>query len=102
MAILVAGGIAGFGEQSLKLFESELKEAVMPFVEKNYRTQNGMPTTGHWPVYHWEDCKHYMPVLKIQTCFLTSAYSVPAGLPISRQLSDPQYEFMKNNASTNQ
>jgi enterochelin esterase-like enzyme len=33
------GGLAGFGEQSLKKFEDELKNAVIPFVEKNYRTK---------------------------------------------------------------
>ncbi len=35
------GGIAGFGEAALKSFENELKENVMPFVDKNYRTKTG-------------------------------------------------------------
>src|SRR6187549_631282 len=39
------GGIAGFGEQSLQLFERELKEAVMPVVEKNYRIAKGSANT---------------------------------------------------------
>ena len=30
---------AGFGERTLKLFESELKRCVIPFVEKNYRAE---------------------------------------------------------------
>jgi enterochelin esterase-like enzyme len=33
------GGIASFGERSLQLFENELKQAVIPVVEKNYRAQ---------------------------------------------------------------
>jgi enterochelin esterase-like enzyme len=40
-----AGGIAGFGERSLQLFERELKEAVMPVVEKNYRIAKGSTNT---------------------------------------------------------
>ena len=34
-----SGGIAGFGEQSLRSFENELKQTVMPFVESNFRTE---------------------------------------------------------------
>ncbi|HEV8505885.1 MAG TPA: alpha/beta hydrolase-fold protein [Chitinophagaceae bacterium] len=33
------GGLAGFGEQSLKRFEDELKNVVIPFVESNYRAE---------------------------------------------------------------
>jgi enterochelin esterase-like enzyme len=31
------GGIAGFGEQTLRMFENELKQNVIPVVESNYR-----------------------------------------------------------------
>ena len=50
MEILVAVALAGFGEHHYRLFESELKEAVIPFVEKNYRTANGckQPGTGRF------------------------------------------------------
>ncbi|RYY13561.1 MAG: esterase, partial [Chitinophagaceae bacterium] len=34
-----AGGLAGFGEQVLRMFENELKVALIPFVEKNYRVR---------------------------------------------------------------
>src|SRR5678815_5033576 len=36
---LSGGGLAGFGELVLKRFEDELKNAVIPFVEKSYRTE---------------------------------------------------------------
>ncbi|MFX5709836.1 alpha/beta hydrolase-fold protein, partial [Acinetobacter baumannii] len=32
-----SGGISGFGEAALKLFENELKKSLIPFIEKNYR-----------------------------------------------------------------
>ena len=64
MEILVAGGLAGFGENSLKLFENELKQAVMPFVEKNYRTLKRMQITGHWPAYQWVVYKHLYAGIK--------------------------------------
>ena len=38
---LGGGGMAGFGEQSLKTFEKELKQSVIPFVENNFRTETG-------------------------------------------------------------
>ena len=33
------GGSAGFGEQSLKTFENELKQSVIPYIEKNFRVE---------------------------------------------------------------
>ena len=34
----MAGG--GFGEEGLKAFAQEMKESIIPFIEKNYRTKN--------------------------------------------------------------
>ena len=39
---LGAGGLAGFGEPTLRMFENELKLSVVPFVEKNYRVKPGV------------------------------------------------------------
>ena len=32
-------GAQGFGENTLRMFERELKQCIIPFVEKNYRTE---------------------------------------------------------------
>lgn len=42
---LSGGGLQGFGEKSLQLFERELKDALMPFVNKNFRTATGNTNT---------------------------------------------------------
>lgn len=34
-----SGGIGGFGEQSLKTFENELKQVLIPFIESKFRTE---------------------------------------------------------------
>ncbi len=34
-----SGGLRQFGEQSLKTFENELKQVLMPFIETNFRTE---------------------------------------------------------------
>ncbi|GGB77125.1 hypothetical protein GCM10011325_00800 [Dyadobacter sediminis] len=37
----MAGGIAGFNENALKMFENELKAGAVPFVESNFRAETG-------------------------------------------------------------
>lgn len=93
------GGIAGFGEASLKLFENELKQVLIPFIEKNFRTGTtannralaGLSMGGLQTLYAGirnTDLFAYLGV------FSSGWWSnQPA-------LSDPQYLFMKNNAST--
>jgi enterochelin esterase-like enzyme len=41
LVVMVDGNMpsSGFGQESMKLFEKELKQAVIPFVEKNYRVK---------------------------------------------------------------
>jgi hypothetical protein len=33
------GTMGGFGERTLKVFEAEVKNCIIPFVEKNYRAE---------------------------------------------------------------
>ena len=41
MQTLVAGGFNPNGiENAMKMFEKEMKQAIIPFVEKNYRAIN--------------------------------------------------------------
>ncbi len=94
-----SGGIAGFGERSLQTFENELKQSVIPFVEKSYRvatdaksralaglSMGGLQTL-HAGIKN-SDLFSYLGVF-------SSGWwaNQPA-------LSTPQYDFMKNNAAT--
>jgi enterochelin esterase-like enzyme len=97
IVIMVDGNMpsAGFGMEALNLFERELKECVIPFVEKNYRVKTdaksralaglsmGGLQTLHAGVRN-TDMFAYLGV------FSSGWWSnQPA-------LSDPQYEYMKN------
>lgn len=92
-------GIAGFNEQALKAFESELTLNVIPFMEKNYRVANGagsralagLSMGGLQTLYagiRHTDLFSYLGVF-------SSGWwnNQPA-------LYTPQYEFMKANAAT--
>ena len=91
-----SGGIAGFGEQSLRMFENELKQSVMPIVEKNYRAATdagsralaGLSMGGLQTLY-----------AGVKNTKLFSYLGVFSSGWFSNQpaLSNPQYEFMKNN-----
>ena len=92
----MGGGVAGFNENALKAFENELKNAVIPVVESNYRVLNdgkkralaglsmGGLQTLHAGVRNTE-MFNYLGV------FSSGWWSN------NTKLSDPQYEFMKNN-----
>jgi enterochelin esterase-like enzyme len=91
------GGIAGFGEQVLRMFENELKQVVIPMVERNYRVQTdaksralaGLSMGGLQTLY-----------AGIKNTDLFSYLGVfSSGWFANRpEISDSQYEFMKNNA----
>lgn len=96
---LSSGGIGGFGEQALKNFENELKQSVIPFVEKKYRTLNtsdnralaGLSMGGLQTLY-----------AGVRNSAMFSHLGVFCSGWWSNQpaLSNPQYDFMKENAAT--
>jgi enterochelin esterase-like enzyme len=96
---LGSGGIAGFGEKSLQLFERELKESVMPVVEKNYRIAKGSANTALAGLSMGGLQTLYAGVRNTAMFAYLGVFSSGwwANQPA---LSDPQYEFMKNNAAT--
>jgi enterochelin esterase-like enzyme len=94
-----AGGLAGFNENVLRAFENELKQGAIPFVESNYRAATdaqhralaGLSMGGLQTLY-----------AGIQNTDLFSALGVFSSgwFANNPKLSDPQYAFMKTNAST--
>lgn len=94
-----SGGIAGFGEKSLQLFEKELKEAVMPFVEKNYRIAKGSANTALAGLSLGGLQTLYAGIKNTDHFAYLGVFSSGwwANQPA---LSNPQYEFIKNYAST--
>ena len=91
-------GMFGFGENTLKMFEEELKRCVIPCVEKNYRAETdaknralaGLSMGGLQTLY-----------VGLNNTDLFSALGVFSSgwiLPIQSTLADAQYALMKKNA----
>jgi enterochelin esterase-like enzyme len=99
IVVMVDGNIPskGFGEDALITFENEMKECVIPFVEKNFRVKTepnnralaGLSMGGLQTLH-----------VGVKNTQLFSYLGVFSSGWWSNQpaLSDPQYAFMKNNA----
>jgi enterochelin esterase-like enzyme len=98
IVIMVDGNfpLNGFGEESLKVFEKELKQNIIPFVEKNYRVKAetqyralaGLSMGGIQTLYAGmrnTDMFSYLGVFS------------SGWFASQKELTDPQYEYWKNN-----
>ncbi|RDB02632.1 alpha/beta hydrolase-fold protein [Runella aurantiaca] len=93
------GGVAGFGEPQLRAFENELKNAAIPFIESNFRVETdaknralaGLSMGGLQTLYAG---------IKNTPMFSSLGVFSSGWWANNTKLSDPQYEFMKNNSST--
>ena len=93
-----AGGIANFGERTLLQFENELKNVVIPFVEKNYRASTESKdralaglSMGGLQTLHAGIRNHQL--------FSYLGVFSSGWFANNPTLSDPQYKFMKDNAT---
>ena len=100
IVVMVDGNLpsSGFGEEGLKLYEKELKQAVIPFVEKNYRVKTdansralaGLSMGGIQTLYTG---------IKNTNMFAYLGVFSSGWFTNQPELSNPQYDFMKNNAA---
>jgi enterochelin esterase-like enzyme len=87
----------GFGENTLKMFEIELKMSVIPFIEKNYRTETGpgskalagLSMGGIQTLYAGFNNLDLFPYLGV----FSSGWIMPA----QNDLANKQYDLIKNN-----
>lgn len=92
-------GITGFDERALKAFENELKLGAIPFVENNFRVATdaknralaGLSMGGLQTLYAG---------VKNSDMFSSIGVFSSGWWANNTTLSEPQYEFMKNNAAT--
>jgi len=95
---LGTGGLAGFNENVLRTFENELKQSIIPFVEKNYRAESdaknralaGLSMGGLQTLYAGIKNTNMFSYLGV----FSSGWF--ANRP---ELANPQYDFMKANAA---
>ncbi|MDP4208879.1 MAG: alpha/beta hydrolase-fold protein [Bacteroidota bacterium] len=86
-----------FGEETLSVFEKELKQCIIPFVEKNYRVKieakhralAGLSMGGIQTLYAGVRNTEMFSYLGV----FSSGWFADR-----KEMSDPQYEFIKNNA----
>ena len=100
MVVMVDGNIPvqAFSEEVLKVFESELKQCVIPFVEKNYRVKTeakyralaGLSMGGIQTLYAGINNTDMFSYLGV--------FSSGWIQPMQNNIANAQYEFMKNNA----
>jgi enterochelin esterase-like enzyme len=92
------GGVAGFNENALKAFENELKMGAIPFVESNFKVATdaknralaGLSMGGLQTLYAG---------IKNSDMFSSIGVFSSGWWANNSTLSEPQYEFMKNNAT---
>jgi enterochelin esterase-like enzyme len=88
--------LKGFGEEALRIFEKELKQIIIPFIEKNYRVKTdarnralaGLSMGGIQTLYAG---------LRNTDMFSYLGVFSSGWFASQKELSDPQYEFVKNN-----
>jgi enterochelin esterase-like enzyme len=88
---------AGFGENTLKMFEAEMKKCIIPFVETNYRAETdskgralaGLSMGGIQTLYVGLNNTDLFSYLGI--------FSSGWILPMQSKLADAQYDFMQKN-----
>jgi enterochelin esterase-like enzyme len=93
-----SGGLAGFGEQVLKRFEDELKNAVIPFVETNYRVEPGAKSRALAGLSLGGLQTLYAGIRNTNMFSYLGVFS-SGWFANQPAMSDPQYAFMKENVS---
>jgi enterochelin esterase-like enzyme len=92
------GGIANFGERTLQQFENELKQVVIPFVEKNYRAKTNAADRALAGLSMGGLQTLYAGIRNHNTFSYLGVFS-SGWFANNTQLSDPQYAFMKEHAT---
>ncbi|HEU5291498.1 MAG TPA: alpha/beta hydrolase-fold protein [Cyclobacteriaceae bacterium] len=93
-----SGGIANFGERTLQQFENELKQVVIPFVEKNYRASTHSKDRALAGLSMGGLQTLHTGIRNNQLFSYLGVFS-SGWFANNTTLSDPQYAFMKENAS---
>ncbi|MBW8323227.1 MAG: esterase [Prolixibacteraceae bacterium] len=100
IVVMVDGNLPskGFGEEALSLFENELKQAVIPFVEKNFRVKTDATSRALAGLSMGGLQTLYAGVRNTEMFAYLGVFSSGwwANQPA---LSDPQYAFMKENSN---
>jgi enterochelin esterase-like enzyme len=92
--------VPAFDEQGLKLFESELKNSLIPFVEKNYRAKTGADNRALAGLSMGGIHTLYTGIKNTDQFAWLGVFSSGWIMPMQRGIADAQYDFMKINAES--
>jgi enterochelin esterase-like enzyme len=90
--------LPGFGEDNLKVFEAEMKQSIIPFVEKNFRVDTGSQNRALAGLSMGGIQTLFVGVNNTRMFAYLGVFSSGWIQPMQSDLANKQYEFMKNNA----
>src|SRR5690606_30348946 len=93
------GGIGGFGERSLQVFENELKQVLIPFVEQNYRADKSADKRALAGLSMGGLQTLHAGLKNLQIFSYLCVYSFRY-INNNKTITDQQYTFMKENVDT--
>lgn len=87
----------GFGENTLRMFERELKQSIIPFVEKNYRAETGSKSRALAGLSMGGIQTLYVGINNTELFSYLGVFSSGWIMPAQNDLANKQYDFMKTN-----
>jgi len=87
----------GFGKEALSVFEKEMKQCIIPFVEQNYRAKTDAHSRALAGLSMGGLQTLYTGVNNTDLFSYLGVFSSGWIQPMQKELADSQYEFMKNN-----
>jgi enterochelin esterase-like enzyme len=90
---------SAFEESGLQLFESELKNNIIPFVEKNFRVKPGAANRALAGLSMGGIHTLYSGIKNTDQFSYLGVFSSGWIVPMQNKIADAQYDFMKTNAS---
>jgi len=94
------GMLGGFGERTLKLFEAELKNCIIPFVEKNYRTETDAENRALAGLSMGGLQTLYVGINNTNMFSYLGVFSSGWIKQMQTELAETQYEFMRKNVDS--
>jgi enterochelin esterase-like enzyme len=89
---------SGFGESSLKMFDSELKQCIIPFVEKTFLVETGSKNRALAGLSMGGIQTLYVGINNTELFSYLGVFSSGWIQPMQNDIANKQYEFMKKNS----
>jgi enterochelin esterase-like enzyme len=91
---------SGFGERTMKMFEAEMKQSIIPFIEKNYRVKAEAKYRALAGLSMGGIQTLYVGVNNTDLFSYLGVFSSGWIVPMLNEIADAQYASMKKNADT--